>query len=184
MSRAPAPGGRDREAGVTLTEVLVALVLFALIGAAGFAVLDQVIRVQARTEGRLERLAEIQRAMHLVTLDFMQATGGSLGSSDGAVAFRRSGGTGGMAVRYGLDGADAGAQRLGKLRRGQAGAAGRVDDARWQFYAPETGWTDAWPPARRSRPQSGGRRALGRLAGPGLAGDLRRIVVLPAEVAP
>ena len=88
MSRAPAPGGRDREAGVTLTEVLVALVLFALIGGAGLAVLDQVLRVQARTDGRLERLAEVQRAMHLLTLDFMQATGGSLGS---ATAPSRSG---------------------------------------------------------------------------------------------
>ena len=54
--------------------MLVALVLFALIGGAGLAVLDQ-----ARTDGRLERLADVQRAMHLLTLDFMQATGGSLG---------------------------------------------------------------------------------------------------------
>ena len=43
-------GGRDREAGVTLVEVLVALVLCALIGGAGLAVLDQVLRVQARME--------------------------------------------------------------------------------------------------------------------------------------
>ena len=185
MSRAPAPGGRDREAGVTLTEVLVALVLFALIGGAGLAVLDQVLRVQARTDGRLERLAEVQRAMHLLTLDFMQATGGSLGSSDGAVAFRRSGGPGGMAVRYGLDGAD--------LTRSVSGSSGEarqvvlsgVDAARWQFYAPRPAGPTPGRPTRRSRRPIRRRSSLWvRLAGPGLSGELRRIALLPAEVAP
>ena len=185
MSRAPAPGGRDPEAGVTLTEVLVALVLFAHIGGAGLAVLDQLLRVQARTDGRLERLAEVQRAMHLLTLDFMQATGGSLGSSDGAVGFRRSGGPGGMAVRYGLDGAD-----LTRTVSGSSGEARQVllsgvDAARWQFYAPESGWTDAWPPdpaQPAANPAAVSLRV--RVAGPGLSGELRRIALLPAEVAP
>ena len=185
MIRVPAPGGRDREAGVTLTEVLVALVLFALIGGAGLAVLDQVLRVQARTDGRLERLAEVQRGMHLLTLDFMQATGGSLGSSDGAVGFRRSAGSSGMAVRYGLDGAD--------LTRSVSGSSGEarqvvlsgVDAARWQFYTPEAGWTDSWPPdpaQPAANPAAVSLRV--RLAGPGLSGELRRIALLPAEVAP
>ena len=111
--------------------MLVALVLFALIGTAGFSVLDQVIRVQARTDGRLERLAEMQRAMHLVTLDFMQASGGSLSFADGAVSFRRGAGVGEIAVRYGLE--DTALVRsvsgsLGAAPAGQALAVGRQRD--------------------------------------------------------
>jgi len=176
---------RDREAGVTLVEVLVALVLFALIGGAGLAVLDQVLRVQARTDGRLERLAEVQRALHLVTLDFMQASGGSLGFADGAVGFRRSDGSAGKAVRYGVEGA-----ALTRRVRGSSGEARQVvltglDAARWQFYAPEAGWIDSWPPDPSEPAGNPAAVALQvTLAGPGLAGELRRVALLPSEVAP
>jgi general secretion pathway protein J len=175
-----AEGRRDREAGVTLVEVLVALVLFALIGGAGLAMLDQVLRVQARTEGRLERLAEVQRALHLLTLDFMQASGGSLGFSEGAVAFQRGDGP---AVRYGLDGVT--------LTRSVAGSAGEVRQvvlsgvgaASWQFYAPEAGWIDSWPPDPAKPAANPAAVSLTvSLDGPGLSGDLRRIALLPAEV--
>ena len=47
---------RDTEAGLTLVEVLVALALFSLIGLAGFTMLDNILRVQSGTQGRLERL--------------------------------------------------------------------------------------------------------------------------------
>ena len=50
---------RDPTAGFSLVEVLVALAIFALIGVAGFSMLDQVLRTQRLTEGRLERLAEL-----------------------------------------------------------------------------------------------------------------------------
>jgi general secretion pathway protein J len=175
-------GPGDREAGVTLVEVLVALVLFALIGGAGLAVLDQVLRVQVRTEGRLERLAEVQRALHLLTVDFMQASGGSLGFADGAVAFRRSDGP---AVRYGFDGT--------ALTRSVAAGAGRarqvvlsgVGAASWQFYAPEAGWIDRWPPdPTRPAANPAAVSLTVSLAGPGPSGDLRRIALLPAEVGP
>ena len=93
--RAPAPpAARDPQAGLTLVEMLVALALFAVIAAAGFAVLGEVIQIQTATEGRLDRLAGIQRSMYVLTQDFLQATGGSLAAGNGAVSFRRSGGSG------------------------------------------------------------------------------------------
>ena len=109
--------------------MLVALVLFALIAAAGFTVLDQVVRVQTGTEGRLARLAEMQRTMQILTQDFMLASAASLSFSDGAVSFRRSAANGEMAVRYELEdatlvrsvsgglGAAAGAPGAGLRRR-------------------------------------------------------------------
>ena len=95
---------RHPEAGLTLVEMLVALALFAVIAAAGFAVLGQVIRVQAATGDRLDRLASIQRSMYVLTQDFLQTTGGSLAASGGGVAFRRSAGPGELSVRYALEG--------------------------------------------------------------------------------
>jgi general secretion pathway protein J len=170
---------------VTLVEMLVALLLFAIIGAAGFAVLDQVIRVQATTEGRLEQLAGMQRALHLVTQDFIQASGGSLAFADGGVAFRRSAGEAEIAVRYGLEGAT-----LTRIVSGTPG--GRpvrqavltgVGAVAWRFYAPGRGWVAEWPPDRAQAPANPAAVAVElTLAGPGLSGSLRRIAILPAEV--
>ena len=52
--RPPPPDrGRQTDAGATLIEILVALAIFALIGTAGFSVLDQIVKVQDHTEARL-----------------------------------------------------------------------------------------------------------------------------------
>lgn len=183
---ARAGAGRG-DAGFTLVEVLVALVLFAMIGAAGFAVLDQVLRVQRQTEGRLDRLAAIQRAMHLVTTDFMQAAGGSLSFADGAVALRRPSARGALAVSYDLG--DAALRRTLSGSFGQAPAQQAiltgVSALDWRFYSPATGWVADWPPgATPPVPVNPAAVALQvTLAGPGLAGELRRVAILPAEAA-
>ncbi len=178
---------RDGEAGFTLVEVLVALAIFAIIGAAGFAVLDQVLRVQRLTEGRLERLGEVQRAMHVISLDVLEATGGSVRPAEGALAFGRTGGAAGLAVRYGVeDGV-----LVRRLSDGLGGVARQeliagVEGLAWRFWRADTGWTPDWPPADPLAPR-GNPAALElslTLAGPGLAGVLRRVAPLPAEAAP
>jgi len=62
-----------RDAGLTLIELLVAMAIFAVIGVAGLAVLDTVLNVNARTDGRLERLAQVDRALLVVRRDLAQA---------------------------------------------------------------------------------------------------------------
>lgn len=181
------PTPRDVTSGVTLVEVLVALVLFALIGGASFSVLDQVVRVQTRTEGRLQDLAQVQRAMHLVTQDFMQASGGSLVFADNAVSFRRNSGGGEMAVRYGIEDAAlvrsvSGTGAEGLVRQtllNDVGSAG------WSFFDPGSGWVRTWPKAGagavRINPAA---VALDlELTGPAPSGTLRRIAILPQDPA-
>ena len=147
---------RDPAAGFTLIEVLVALALFALISGAGFTMLDQVLRTQSRTEGRLDRLAAIQRAMHVVTNDFLQARGRS---------FTAEPEDAGVVVGLRRNAADLaeGAVRLtyrmqdGALRRIVQRVAGPpiaeqtlladVSLAEWRFYDPQAGWVTDWPPA-------------------------------------
>lgn len=178
---------RDGEAGFTLVEVLVALAIFAVIGAAGFAVLDQVLRVQRQTDGRLERLGEIQRAMHVVSLDALEATPGSLRPAEGALVFGRTGGAGGLAVRYGVE---EGAL-VRRLSDGAGGAARQelitgVGGLAWRFWRADTGWITDWPPPNPLAPP-GNPAALElslTLVPPGLAGVLRRVAPLPAEGAP
>ena len=153
--------------------MLVALAIFALIGVAGFSMLDQVLRTQRLTDGRLERLAEMQRAMHMITLDFAQARGASLtaraGDTGAEVGFSRNavdaaGGSVGLvyALRDGVlmrdvrtGAASAGAANAGSADPGaqdQGVPAARqpllrgVTAVDWQFYDAGAGWTAQWPP--------------------------------------
>ena len=188
---------RSGTAGFTLVEVLVALALFALIGVAGFAMLDQVLRTQRQTEGRLETLAAMQRAMYLVTLDFTQARAASLSEEPGpqgaAVTLRRSAADaaqGSVTLRY--------AVRDGVLMRevtaGPGAASGPpavrqpllagISAVAWRYYAPGQGWVSGWPPPGGTllpgQPAPNPRAvALTLTLEPGPR-ELRRVVLLPA----
>ncbi|MEM8654284.1 MAG: prepilin-type N-terminal cleavage/methylation domain-containing protein [Pseudomonadota bacterium] len=64
---------RTRNAGVTLVEMLVALAISALIGLAGFALLEGVARTESSVSDRLTRLNAQNRAFQLLTLDLANA---------------------------------------------------------------------------------------------------------------
>lgn len=177
------------EAGFTLVEVIVSVGLFGLISLAGFVLVDSILSVQSRTDGRLERLGNMQRAMVLITSDFEQVAAARLDHTGDAVIIERAadgapGGT--LTVRYGL--------AEGALVRDLTGGYGArrgqvllrdVDALDWSFYTDITGWTAQWPPeGGMPGPQP---RALPRMIAltitfsdetePG--GTLRRVVDLP-----
>ena len=130
---------RHATAGMTLVEVLVALAVFAIIGVAAFAMLDQTLRSQQIVGARLDRLTQMQRMMQVVTLDTQQVIAGSVARTEAGISFLRQGsltpgGTSGLAVLY--------AVRAGDFVReiGAPGAAGTrqvllsgVQSASWQF---------------------------------------------------
>jgi general secretion pathway protein J len=136
---------RDGQAGFTLIEMLVALALFALVGLASFAVLDTVIRTRERTEGRLEAVAQIDRALILFGRDVAQGRAADLrleegrlmltGPERGALDWT---GEAGVLRRRAL-GPDGGVRVTQALVSPVDGVVLRVLDSGGQ-------WHEAWPP--------------------------------------
>lgn len=91
------------ERGFTLVEVLVALLIFGMIAAAGVAILTFSVRAQGATDKRFDAIAATNRTAALLSSDLGQAIdrpardeGGVprpafVGESDGRIAFVRSG---------------------------------------------------------------------------------------------
>ena len=178
-SKKPQPN----ESGFTLIEVMISLGLFGLIAIAGLALVSGIINVQGRTDTRLERLAELQRTMFVITSDLDQIARGPIAGGAGEVSFTRAApGSGGapVPIRYGLAG-NAFLRFLGP--RPQLLLPG-VNEARWRFWDGQ--WVDKWP---RDEKQAGRwPRAIEvrmQIASPGgPAGTLRRVVVLPVQAEP
>ncbi|QUJ77920.1 prepilin-type N-terminal cleavage/methylation domain-containing protein [Sulfitobacter albidus] len=138
---------REPEAGVSLIEVLVSLAIFALIGVAGLAVLNTVARTGARTDGRLERLADIDRTFVILRRDLLQMTGASTQLQDNALQFARPIDEGIVIVTY--------IARDGVFVRRVARAASpdvdqrlleNVQSAQWRTMDAAGRWHDSWPP--------------------------------------
>jgi len=63
---------RKKIQGFTLIEVMVAMFLLAIIGAAGFTMLQQITSARTRIEAQSDRLSELQRTFYWLTEDITQ----------------------------------------------------------------------------------------------------------------
>ncbi|MFZ5962169.1 prepilin-type N-terminal cleavage/methylation domain-containing protein [Thalassococcus sp. BH17M4-6] len=163
---------RSRDAGVTLVELLVAMAIFAVIGVAGLTILDTVLKVNARTEGRLERLAEIDRALLVIRRDLAQTRAGALTLDADGLRLRREADPDPVGIRYALTEG----QMLREIDSGGAAPVaqvllGDVTDAAWRVTGGGQGWLTGWPP------QDGA-------PGLPLAAELSLTVILPSEATP
>ena len=176
MSRRPEAG----ETGFTLIELMISLGLFALIAVAGLALVEGIINVQGRTEKRLDRLADLQRTMFVVSSDVEQIAGGPISGGGANLSFTRAApGMGGAAVplRYGVAGG-ALVRTVGPAP--QLVLAG-VANARWRFW--DGTWVDRWPVNDEGRDRWPRAVAIEmQVAGPGgTLGSLRRVIILPVR---
>ncbi len=193
--------GLGRDPGFTLIEVVIALALFALIALAGVTLLNSVLRVQRGTQGRLERLADEQRAMFVIADDFGSMANAPLTATASGVEFARRTPAGPRALRYAL--ADGGLQRALDHGAQVQQLLGGVTALRWQYYVRGKGWSERWPPSPEqaqawpsaiavdidvtaSGAGSSRTRASASSRDPSAAsvGSLRRVVVLPLRPAP
>jgi general secretion pathway protein J len=175
------------EQGFTLIELIISLALFGLIAMAGLALVEGLMGIQERTEGRLDRLAEVQRAMYVVDNDLTQVTAGRLEGDASTVSFTRPlAAEGGLPVQvtYQL-----GANTLLRSFRGPGLPQGAqrvlqgVGAVRWSYYQPGSGWVDHWPPAPDLANQWPAAVAadIAMLPGGPVRGTVRRVVPLPVR---
>lgn len=176
-----------QEDGFTLVELIVSLALFALIAMAGLGMVEGLLSIQARTDGRLERLGDIQRAMYLLSADLEQIADAPLVGGVSTVSFRRHAVSldgRGAPVRLALVG--------GTLVRRLPGVGTQrlltgVEAIRLRYLSPAGVWQPAWP----AIPEQAALRPAAielevALAGgqAGAGGLLRRVVALPVRPPP
>ena len=169
------------DSGFTLIEVVVALALFALIAAAGAAMVTTVLDAQRHTAGRLDRLADLQRTMAVVTRDLTEITDAPLTGSGTGITFARHAGDDELAVGYRLTGT-----RLERVGGGRAALLlGSVTTVRWRYFALDGGWQDHWPASEAQAQTWPAAVAVDLdLGGPPPNGHLRRVVDLPVRPLP
>jgi len=175
------------EAGFTLIELMISLALFGLIAMAGLALVDALMGIQRRTEGRLDRLAEVQRALYVVDNDLSQIGGGRLQGDAARLGFSRPlAAEGGIPVEIGYQlGAGAMLRSISGpgLPQGAQRMLQGVASLRWSYYRPGLGWVDRWPPDPALADRWPAAVAADIVLAPGgsVTGTLRRVVPLPAH---
>lgn len=180
MSGVKVPSTRHGEAGFTLLEVIVSLGLFALIAVAGLAMVDGILKVQDRTEARLDRLTDLQRAVYAIDSDLTQVAAGKITGDAAGIEFTRSApGLGGLPVtlQYQVQGGSLVRNVGGRPQLLLTGVAA----VRWRYL--DAGWQPAWP-ADPDQPDAWPRAVelvLTMAPGAGPQGELRRVIVLPAR---
>lgn len=144
---------RPADAGLTLVEVLVSLAIFAVIGVAGLTVLNGVARTGERTEGRLERLAEIDRAFLVIRRDLAQVTRAELLSDGKSLTFDRAQQSGSVKLTYHLKDNVlirqvniAGSESVDQELLSDVAAMG------WRVMDRTLSWQAEWPLAERETP--------------------------------
>ena len=169
------------DAGFTLIEVVVALALFAVVAAAGAGLVTTVLDTERHTAGRLDRLADRERALALLTRDLTEIGDAPLiGAADGVAFVRHRGGVA-VPVFYRRN-----ENRFERVASGRpATVLTGVTAARWRYYAPPGGWQDHWPaaPAQALAWPAAVEVEL-TLAAPLPAGVLRRVIDLPVRPLP
>lgn len=179
-------GPRAGERGFTLIEMIVSLALFALISVAGIALVQTVMTAQERTGGRIERLADLQRAMFMIKSDLDQFAGGLI-LADNQINFDRHSMTalGNQPVAYRLSagmmrravGTGLGTNRDQRLLTGVDALSIRAMNAEGQ-------WQDRWPATDAQKDEWPLAVAIEIALKPGPrqpGGTLRRVVGLPAH---
>lgn len=171
------------EAGFTLIELMISLGLFALIAVAGLAMVQGILNVQGRTETRLDRLAELQRTMFVITSDIDQIAHGRVTGDpkEGLTFTRAAPGIGGapVQVRYVVTGGVL-VRQAGIIPQRLLAGVGRAE---WRFFD-NGSWTAKWPLSDKEAdrwPRAIEVRMQVTTPG-GPSGTLRRVVTLPAQV--
>lgn len=175
------PGkGDNGTSGFTLIELMISLGLFALIAVAGLALVDGILKVQGRTEARFDRLADLQRALFVVSSDVEQISFGRVSGGGEKLNFTRAApGFGGPAVPLQYSVANGNLVRgSGPMVQTVVGGVGKV---RWRFF--DGAWVDRWPLSDEDKDRWPRAIAIElQVAGPGgRAGSLRRVVALPDQ---
>ncbi|MCX7560521.1 prepilin-type N-terminal cleavage/methylation domain-containing protein [Sulfitobacter sp. F26204] len=144
---------RGADAGISLIEVLVSLAIFAVIGIAGLAVLNTVARTGERTDGRLDRLAELDRAFLVISRDLEQVTMAEMALDAGMLAFHRTGSERDIEIVFLFD-------QSALVRRIESRVGGIVDQLlltgvaglQWRLMDRSKRWHESWPPAGTETP--------------------------------
>jgi general secretion pathway protein J len=168
------------ESGFTLIELMISMVLFALIAVAGLALVEGIIKVQGRTGTRLDRLADLQRAMFVVSSDLDQIASGRMEGAGDRLRFSRvAPGIGGAAVT--LSYAATGGALVRSVGPAPQLVLTGVSGTRFRFW--DGTWVDRWPVNEQGKDRWPRAVALEmQVAGPGgKQGSLRRVVALPAR---